>query len=215
MDTDLSGDAVAWPWSALGIAPTADKAAIHAAHDARRAEMDAASARISDFADLTAARGKALFLAAEMQRQSEREGTVQEAGRERDEPEVAEQAPPPPPPAPEAEECEQGGTFSSTTDSPYELPDGNEDGGFEKADDDDPAEWEHGGDYRPEFPAEPDTMMEDLVKFAGLEDSQRSDADGSWSGPGPTPFLERYSLDRYGFFILLGLFLLLALYSGR
>jgi len=63
-----------WPWSALGISETTDKAAIHAAYDAKRAELDAEAMRISAFAKLTEAREKALFLASELLRVQEREG---------------------------------------------------------------------------------------------------------------------------------------------
>ncbi|MEM7666920.1 MAG: hypothetical protein AAF250_13770 [Pseudomonadota bacterium] len=62
-----------WPWSALGIAETVDKAAIRAAYDAKRAELDAEAMRISAFAELTEAREKALFLASELLRVRERE----------------------------------------------------------------------------------------------------------------------------------------------
>ena len=58
-----------WPWSALGIAETADKDAIRAAYEVARASLDG-SGSISAYADLTAAREKALFLASELQRQA-------------------------------------------------------------------------------------------------------------------------------------------------
>lgn len=211
MDTDLSGDAGAWPWSALGIAPTADKAAIHAAHEAKRAELNAKAARISEFADLTAARGKALFLASEMQRESEREGTADKVAPVVDEPAAPVEAQPEPAPA----EREPGGRFSSATDSFHEPPDTPGDRQFAEDEVQGSSDWEHSGGYKPDLPATNDAFAEDLAKLAGIDATQKNEADGSWSGPGPTPLLERYSLDRYGFFWLLGLFLLLAFCSGR
>ena len=53
-----------WPWSVLEMEPSADKAAIHAAYEAKRAQINPATARISAFADLASARDRALFLTA-------------------------------------------------------------------------------------------------------------------------------------------------------
>ena len=60
-----------WPWSALGIAETADKDAIRAAYQDRRDALDR-SMSISAFARLTEAREKALFLASEIDRAAQR-----------------------------------------------------------------------------------------------------------------------------------------------
>jgi len=87
-----------WPWSALGIAETADRDAIHAAYAAQRARLDAQAMRISAFAELTEAREKALFLAAEMRREQERSGVVDEPV---DIPEPEPEAPAEPEPEPE------------------------------------------------------------------------------------------------------------------
>jgi len=57
-----------WPWSSLGLAPTSDREAIHTAYTARKAVLDAQVMRVSAFAELSEAREKALFLAAEMRR---------------------------------------------------------------------------------------------------------------------------------------------------
>ena len=60
-----------WPWSDLGIRETADKEAIREAFALRRAALGA-GLPISAYAGLTEAREKALFLASEMQRESQR-----------------------------------------------------------------------------------------------------------------------------------------------
>jgi len=67
------GDRVdGWPWSALGIDPTADRETIYEAYATRKAALDAQVMRVSAFAELSEAREKALFLAAEMRRAVER-----------------------------------------------------------------------------------------------------------------------------------------------
>ncbi|MDJ0979553.1 MAG: hypothetical protein QNI87_13580 [Erythrobacter sp.] len=65
-----------WPWSALGLKETSDRNAIQAAYAARKALLNAQAMRISAFAELTEAREKALFLAAEMRREAKREGAL-------------------------------------------------------------------------------------------------------------------------------------------
>ncbi|MEL6238414.1 MAG: hypothetical protein AAFQ90_07445, partial [Pseudomonadota bacterium] len=86
--------APSWPWSALGLSETVDREAIHAAYAARRAELDSANMRISAFAELTEAREKALFFAAEKRREAARQGTVVET------PSASAAEPPPAPPSP-------------------------------------------------------------------------------------------------------------------
>ncbi len=62
-----------WPWSVLEMEPSADKAAIHAAYEAKRAQINPATARISAFPDLASARDRALFLTAELELSPEAE----------------------------------------------------------------------------------------------------------------------------------------------
>ncbi|MEO0907989.1 MAG: hypothetical protein AAFY07_10730, partial [Pseudomonadota bacterium] len=57
----------------LEMEPSADKAAIHAAYEAKRAQINPATARISAFADLASARDRALFLTAELELSPEAE----------------------------------------------------------------------------------------------------------------------------------------------
>ena len=85
-------EATGWPWSALGLTETSDREAIHAAYAARKAVLDAQVMRVSAFAELSEAREKALFLAAELRRSVER--------GEAEEPPPPVITPPPPAPAP-------------------------------------------------------------------------------------------------------------------
>ncbi|TMM48109.1 hypothetical protein [Qipengyuania marisflavi] len=86
------------PWSLLGIKPTSDKEAIHAAYRKQLEKLDL-STSISRFAKLTEAREKALFQAAEMRRETARGGPV-EAYAVQKPPEapalISESTPPPP-----------------------------------------------------------------------------------------------------------------------
>jgi hypothetical protein len=73
-------------------------------------------------------------------------------------------------------------------------------------------EWTHAGRYKPDLAQENEELASDLARLTGF-DSPNSDAEGAWSGAGPTPFIKRYSLDKFGIVWLLAIFLLLAMCS--
>ena len=188
-----SGD---WPWSALGIAETADKAAIRAAYDAKRAQLDAGGS-ISAFADLTAARGKALFLASEMQREAARKGQepLDPQPAVPEPPAEPEPEPEPEPelePEPEPEEMwEPAGRFADETDILDTLP--PDPHGFTSEEPYDPA-------YAP---------IEDR-DFAAPPHATLATAQPGESQPGGLEdTIRRYSLNKYGAWWLGGFLLLL------
>ena len=110
-----------WPWSALGIAETSDKNAIRAAYDAKREALDGGGS-ISAFADLTAAREKALFFASELQREA---GRSAEAEVDTSPPPADAPAEPEPEPEPEpAFDYVPGGRFADAADEFEDLPPG-------------------------------------------------------------------------------------------
>ncbi|MEO0641920.1 MAG: hypothetical protein AAFY47_00695 [Pseudomonadota bacterium] len=215
--------ASSWPWSDLGLGETVDREAIHAAYAARRAELDSANMRISAFAELTEAREKALFFAAEKRREAARRGTVVETpSASAPEPPPAPPSPPPlpspplsaasepviaenePEPEPEPEFGPRASPYRAPMPDPvpppiaYTLTLPENAGRAPQTDPQSETEWEHSGGYRPEH--EPFQMLkeadDDREPVDELPDLKRE-----WEAVS-----ERLQLKKYGTYYLIGLF---------
>lgn len=179
-----------WPWSALGIEKTTDKAAIHAAYAQKRAALDSETMRISAFAELTEAREKALFLASELRRDIERKGLI--VGTEKA---VVDTLPLQNKPEPE-NAYEHGGGYRPGYEASLE-----EDDKLLGLDPDLDEEWSHAGGYIRE--AERTTLA------AGeMPDDWGKEAAGI------KQFLERYPPEKYAGYYIAAAFLFIAFCSG-
>ncbi|MEO0591870.1 MAG: hypothetical protein AAFZ11_15115 [Pseudomonadota bacterium] len=185
-----------WPWSALGLEETADREAIHVAYARCRAQLDAENMRISAFAELTEAREKALFLAAELRREAQRRGeTVSPAPRPPLPPPPLPPPPPPPlstPPAPLS--MPPAPFLDPVAASPAPLPEPAE-------------EWGHAGGYNPDVEFGADRNL-DRPTYEGLADEDPIDLP-SLKEEFET-FANKIQLKKYGPWYVLGFFMLLA-----
>lgn len=182
-----------WPWSALGLAETTDREAIHAAYAARKAALDAQVMRVSAFAELSEAREKALFLAAEMRRAVER-GEVSP-------PPPAPPSPPPPPPPP-PRKARPPVEIAAPAPEPPPEPEGEPAG-----------EWEHAGGYKPELDAREDRLL-DSLSLDGRRESDEPTIDLPTLEEEWREWVERLQLRKFWPFYVFPLFFLMAMCSG-